>query len=695
MKLLIYDKFWDSFMQLNKGTQKKVTEFMDKFRENSKSSAINLESINTFKDPSLKTARIDQKYRAIIKAPDKGDTFFLLWVDNHDEAMDWACSKIFHWNETTQAVQVFSAMESVEIPIPPQMQQGLLEKHGKNKLINLGVPEILLPSVLQINDLNDLEKMQSYLPTDVFENLFYLLDGADIDQLIYEINEGKISAGNHEDQLRSINNQRSFMEWTDNNLLNEILEGNLDKWKYYLHPTQRKLVEDSYPGTIKVSGGAGTGKTVAALHRFKKLVENNTNPSPVLFTTFTKALTQNLKHLAGEWLSTQRNYRIDNIDYLAFELAKSYKLIDEQSKVFGLSAVKSPAELWQEVMDNELAGYDIDFLMDEFEQVILFNGITDFNGYKSVSRMGRGRAISIKKRLEIWNLIEKYQAKKSNYSLFHKEEVYNLVTIHHHCNLLYPFAHIVADELQDFSNVELRFIRSLTEVKPNDLFLVGDPLQSIYNKKINFTKAGIEIRGRRNRRLRINYRTTEEIKKLAVSVIEDCHYDDFDGQEEEKKGYVSLFHGPKPHYQLFQQKQEETAFVLKTIKKLVEESGCHFSNIAISARSREGIKEFAQALHKDDLPYYETHSGKSIGDKSGIRILTFHSIKGLEFKHVFLVDVNHRTCPKLHADFAQMDESEKEQHLKSEKSLVYVAISRAIEKLTITGTGIKSTLIKI
>src|SRR5690606_31195696 len=113
MKLFIYDKFWDAFLKINKGTQSKITEFISKFRTNSKSSALNLEAISTFKDQSLRTARVDQKYRAILKEVTPGELYLLVWVDNHDEAMDWAKNKVIDWNEQTQAYQVFSLDDTV------------------------------------------------------------------------------------------------------------------------------------------------------------------------------------------------------------------------------------------------------------------------------------------------------------------------------------------------------------------------------------------------------------------------------------------------------------------------------------------------------------------------------------------------------------------------------------------------------
>ena len=159
--------------------------------------------------------------------------------------------------------------------------------------------------------------------------------------------------------------------------------------------------------------------------------------------------------------------------------------------------------------------------------------------------------------------------------------------------------------------------------KENDLFLVGDPLQTIYSKRINFSKAGINIRGRRSHRLRINYRTTEEIKKLALSVIQDCHYNDFDGEEEEKKGYVSLFHGKmKPQYLVFSSKDKELSHILELLQT-ANDNGIKLSEIAISSRTKDGIKEVKSALHNNSIAYYDISDSSHSGNVSGVRIFHF------------------------------------------------------------------------
>ena len=186
MKLFIHDKCLEKLFELPKATSKKVLEFQKKFRENSKSEAIHLEPIKIFKDQSLRTARIDQKYRAIIRVPESGDNYHMLWVDNHDEAMDWAKNKVFEWNEITQAAQIFTSPDTVlisEVNIPNM--SGIYDQYSDGDLLKIGVPETLIALVRSIKTLNDLEAHEPYLPQDVFENLFYLSEGISIMSLIH------------------------------------------------------------------------------------------------------------------------------------------------------------------------------------------------------------------------------------------------------------------------------------------------------------------------------------------------------------------------------------------------------------------------------------------------------------------------------------------------------------------------------
>lgn len=699
MKFFIHDKCFDQLIELPKAVQKKVLDFQRKFRENSRAAAIHLEPISTFRDPNLRTARISDKYRAIIKVPQSGDDYHMLWIDNHDEAMAWAENKVFEWNENTQSAQLFTAAPpQVQLPreavAAPMVSTTLYTAYTDTQLLALGVPPQHLPLVRSVPDFNGLDLIEQYLPPAVYENLFYLADGAVYERLLEEIGAGKSKSTAYEDQLLSLNNRRSFLE-VDDVLLEEVLNGEMSKWQLFLHPSQRKLVESQFNGPVKVTGGGGTGKTVVALHRLQRLAAALPVGAPkVLFTTYTVTLTDNLRELAHKLGLDAEAFDLDNVDALVRRLALGTQLIDENSRVLDLYGNRRSQELWEEALDRIPSEFDAEFVKKEYQEVILLHGINQLPDYLKQSRIGRGQPITRKQRLALWKLVEEYQQLKKAGNYLDRAELFNKLSDHYNAlpDDQKPYSHVIADEVQDMANVELRFLRSLVAGHADDLFLVGDPYQKIYGRRTNFSAAGINIRGNRSRRLRLNYRTTEEIKRLAISAVRGFGYDDFDGSAEKMDGYLSLMHGSKPTYLHFKEKSEELKHLAEEIHQLIR-SGLRPSDIVIACRIKEPLREIKSSLHQRQIPYYDLTSVS--GEITGVRLSTFHRLKGLEFKAVFLADVTERTCPFFPAGLRSLQGEERDEHLQSERALLYVAITRAVQQVMLTGTGTPTTILSL
>lgn len=698
MRLLIGDKFFDSFIQLPKRIQKKVVEFQNKFKENRKSAAINLESISTFKDQSLRTARIDQKYRAIIGTIKGREDYYILWVDNHDEAMSWAENKTFEWNDVTNTPQLYTveiAEKEIETePVrekiygneEPKLNEAITSR-SDDELLRLGVPEKLVHEVNQIDSLTKLEKMEERLPDDVFENLFYLLDGVAYSEVIDEVEQSKQSEDGD-----SLAFKRFYVE-VDDELLERMLEGDLEKWSLFLHPSQRYLVNKDFIGEVKVTGGAGTGKTVAAIHRLKYLVDKYGSNRNILFVTYTNALKRNLENQIGKLNINSAQYDLSTIDAAVQNLGRSFGILSENSTITELSKSISSKDVWEKVLETEVSSFDADFLIDEANQILYYYDLTDRRAYFNQTRFGRGTPITRKQRLEVWKLFEKYMEYKSENGIIDRYELFNKVSayLNEHPDKR-PYQHIVLDEVQDCSNVEVRFIRSLADEGENDLFLVGDPYQSIYGNKVVFSQAGVNIRGRRSKKLKVNYRTTEEIKKYALSALKGVTYNDFDGEEENLHGYVSIFHGKVPIYQTFDSKNDEHEFILNRIREITDsDNNISLSNVVIATRTKQSYREIMSQLHNTGIDYFDVRD--ETGNRNGVHLCTFHSLKGLEYKAVILADVNDRTCPKKPYGYQDWSQEKKETYINSEKSLLYTAMTRAILELSITGTGSKSTIV--
>ncbi len=696
MRLFLSDTFLDAIFKLPKKIQDKVVVFQRKFRENNTTNGIHFEPIAQFKDSSLRTARVDDNYRAVIGVLD-GDNYWLLYVADHVNAYRWGMNKRFAWNENTHACQVITVEEKTEEVVVPSgmtVVSAFFTGVPQEKLLKIGVPQECVANVLAIQSLDDLDALENTLPEDAYENIFNIMDGESIDTIIASIEEGQ--AHGDSDKLLSDNNKRCFVELTDDDALQRIIEQGMDKWQIFLHPSQRKLVDADYKGTMKVSGGAGTGKTIAAIHRLKHLCE--APDVNVLFTTYTRTLSENLAESIEKLGIAKQKYTLKNIDRVLLDTAEKYKVKDGY-RVLDYSGDEESLRLWREVLESEVTEFDEQFLYDEYIDVIVYYGNKDAKQYMLQPRVGRTKALSRKQRIEIWKLVEKYVALKQQRKLVDRLELFNDTTNYLKENNIHPYTHVIADEFQDFSNPELKFLRALVAEGRNDLFLTGDPMQRIYTgRRINFGEAGINVRGVRSQKLKINYRTTEPIKRAAVSVVKGIDYDDMDGGKENMNGYVSLIHeGEVPQYQMVDDANAEVEQVMEWIKEC-QNSNIKLSEICIAAPSLNLLKDIQTRLHHDGTDYRILKGAQKQGSTNGINLCTLHSLKGLEFRVIILSGINERNIPsKVTATypFSGMDKTAQKEYLSSRRSLLYVAITRARQLVYMVGVGEPTGLVKL
>ncbi len=696
MRLFLSDDFIAVLTKLPKRIQEKVINFQRKFRENNTTNGIHLEPIAQFKDQSLRTARVDDNYRVVMGVLN-GDNYWLLYVADHENAYRWGMRKRFAWNENTHACQIVTIEEKTEevvVPTAPATESAFFAGVPQEKLLKIGVPQEAIGKVMAIENLTDLDVLESVLPEDAYENIFNIMDGESIDNIIAEIEDGQ--AHGDADKLLSDNNKRRFVELTDDDALQRIIEQGLEKWQIFLHPSQRKLVYADYKGAMKVSGGAGTGKTIAAIHRLKHLCENP--DADVLFTTYTRTLSENLAESIEKLGIPKQRYTLKNIDRVLLDMAEKYK-VKEGYKVLDYSGDEESLKLWREVLETEVTEFDERFLYDEYIDVIVYNGNKDVKQYMLQPRVGRTKALSRKQRVEIWNLVEKYVALKQQRKLVDRLELFNETTNFLKDNDIHPYSNVIADEFQDFSNPELKFLRSLVAERKNDLFLTGDPIQRIYaGRKINFSEAGINVRGVRSKKLKINYRTTEPIKRVAVNVVKGIDYDDMDGGKENMNGYVSLIHeGEMPQYRVVNDADAEVAQVMKWIDEC-QNSNIKLSEICIAAPSANMLNGIKSRLHHDGTDYRILKGAQKQGSANGINLCTLHSLKGLEFRVVILTGINERNMPSKAAagyPFSSMDKVAQKEYLSSKRSLLYVAITRARQLVYMVGVGEPTGLVNL
>jgi AAA domain/UvrD-like helicase C-terminal domain len=683
--------FLDAYARIPRAQQRKVRDFTEKFKANPKSPGINYEKIHDVRDDKVRTVRIDQKYRAVVLHPGQGDVYILAWVDNHDEAMAWARNRVFEINPVTGALQIINVSQAEQV-VPPQSEKrktsGLLSKFDDALLLSFGLPAILLPAVRAVRTPDELLAVNKHLPAECAEALTWLAEGIPPEEIraaVAQPKKEKVDTGDLAAALAHPDTRRRFVTILSDKDLTAILDAPLEKWRVFLHPSQEKLVAKKFNGPAKVTGGAGTGKTVVAMHRAKHLASKvfPEKTERILFTTFTANLAQNVEQM----LSTLCPECMDRLEVLHLH-AWAVRFLRSLGLTVEIASHDTIEACWEEaVVEATDPSWDTGFFRLEWEQVVQANGIQTQDEYLRVLRTGRGRTVSRPQRARIWKVFEHYRhalAKRNQ-----QEWLEVIQTARRHLEekkAKLPYRAVVVDESQDFHNEEWKLIRALVPAGANDLFLVGDAHQRIYGRKVVLSRCGITIQGRSSS-LRINYRTTEQIRAWAVAMVEGMAVDDLDGEADEEKGYMSLLSGPKPECHRFASAEEEQEFLGNTLKELIKHRPAE--EICLVARTTKIIKDDYQALLKSlGIEHLVLDKSKE-GTGGGVRLATMHRVKGLEFPVMILAGMNSKVMP-LRIAAVESDPTARKEHEDRERSLLFVAATRARDQLIVTSWGTPS-----
>lgn len=685
-------EFLRAMEALPKGIQKRVREFIELFRENPASPGINYEKITGAADANMRSARVDQAYRAIVLKPETGDVYVLLWVDHHDDAYQWARNRKASVHPDTGSLQIIKVDYSTELrpeaPAEP-MVAGLFDAHRDRELVRLGVPEELIPLVRSLQSERDLDNAGDDLPTEAYEALFLLAAGYSVEAVDRELQRARtpepVDTSDFASALANPESKQRFYVVENEEELNEMLDAPLEQWRVFLHPTQRKLVETTVNGPMRVLGGAGTGKTVVAMHRARRLAEQLEGDARLLFTTFTTNLAADIAANLTKICSQEVMRRIDvvNIDRWVGEFLRS------QGYEFEIDYGTRSRDLWERALN--LAPSDLEvhpsFYREEWERIVQPNGITTLDAYLKVSRVGRGIAVNRAARQKVWPVFEEYRALLTEHGLKEGDDAMrDACSILEQKGDILPFSSIVVDEAQDMGAQAFRLIRQMIPGgdRPNDLFIVGDAHQRIYRHKVVLGHCGVNVRGR-SRKLRINYRTTEETRRWATGLLEGRTIDDLDGGTDTTGDTRSLLHGAPPEVHAFDDFSKEVDFVIHRIQQLSDDEQ---SSVCVVARENKIVDQFESQLQAAGIETYRLHRSESEDRaRAGVRLATMHRVKGLEFEYVIIVGADDETIPSdRHLDPAAST-AEKEEHELRERALLYVSATRARRGVNVTCTG--------
>jgi len=686
MNFRIADTFTDSLAKLTNEEQKSVKTTAFDLQLNPANPGMQLHKLSKAKDKNFWSIRVSSDLRLIVHKTE--NSLLLCFVGHHDNAYAWAESRKLATHPQTGAAQLVEIRETVkEVIIPqyveqqkqaPPVKKPLFADCTDADLLKYGVPPEWLNDVRKADEDSILE-LADHLPGEAAEALLCLATGT-LPQILPPAAAGT-------DPFAHPDAERRFRTLHNIEELERALDYPWEKWIVFLHPAQRKMVEKDYGGPARVSGSAGTGKTIVALHRAVYLSRRNPD-ARVLLTTFSDTLANALRIRMRRLISNTPRVG-ERLECIALnEIGLRLCSVN-----FGKIQIATAADIlkFMKEASNEISGhkFPISFLITEWKDVVDAWQLNTWEEYRDARRLGRKSRLPEKQRALLWSIFEKVRAGLNADKLITHAAVFTRLAEHFAKNKKLPFDHIVVDEAQDISIAQLRFLAALGAGRPNGLFFAGDLGQRIFQQPFSWKALGVDIRGR-SRTLRLNYRTSHQIRIQADRLL-GKEIADVDGNMEERRGIVSVFNGPKPAIMVCDSHEQEIDTVAKWLADRVK-VGTAPHEIGLFVRSDEQIPRAKAAVEKSKLPYrilddaVETAGGK-------VSISTMHLAKGLEFRAVCVMACDDEIVPLQERIETAGDDAELEEVYNTERHLLYVACTRARENLLITSGGLPSEFI--
>lgn len=682
MQLRIADTFTDSLARLTGDEQKAVKTTAFDLHMNPAGPGLSFHKIDKSKDKNFWSVRVSSDIRLIVHKV--RDSLLLCFVDHHDRAYDWAERRKLETHPTTGAAQLVEVRETVqEVVVPVYVQTeramspqtdvalpALFSGRSDDELLGYGVPAEWLDDVKEATE-DSLLALADHLPAEAAEALLELATGGK--PRVPAPSLATTSPFDHPDA------QRRFRVMTNVDELQAALDFPWEKWTVFLHPEQRQWVERHYTGPARVSGSAGTGKTIVALHRAAHLVRMHPE-SRVLLTTFSDtlahALHTKLKRLVGGEPRLAERIDVHSLNAIGLRLYRAHcgpVTLAGRDMVRALLIEASAA-----VGDHK---FSLQFLIAEWDQVVDAWQLESWEAYRDVARLGRKTRLPEASRAVLWSIFEQVRGRLAARSLTTHAGLFTALASALGGSKRPPFDFAVVDEAQDIGVAHLRFLASMGAGRPDALFFAGDLGQRIFQQPFSWKSLGVDIRGR-SRTLRINYRTSHQIRRQADRLL-GPQTTDVDGITESRSDTVSVFNGPPPVIRVLKDEHEE----VKAIGSwLAEQSaaGVLPHEFGVFVRSEGQVQRAEAAVNQAGLRFkvLDEHVETTTGHVS---ISTMHLAKGLEFRAVVVMACDDEIVPLQERIEAVGDDADLQEVYDTERHLLYVACTRARDQLLVTG----------
>ncbi|ADW67179.1 3'-5' exonuclease [Granulicella tundricola] len=702
MQFLIASTFQDSLGRLQPAEQNAAKLAAIELQMNPAHPGLQMHKLDRARDKSFWSARVSDDLRMILHRTDA--SCLLCYVDHHDSAYAWAERRKLTVHPKTGAAQMVVLQETVQhiivpryVPEEPKAKtKSLLLLAGASDadLLRFGVPEDWLDTVRNATEETVLDLVEE-LPEEAREAILSLATGvrpAPSPVAGALVADAGSSANAEAVAFTHPDAQRRFRIVSNLDELQAALDAPWEKWTVFLHPGQRAIVERNFNGPARVTGSAGTGKTIVALHRAVYLAQNNPS-SRVLLTTFSEVLANALDNRLRVLISN-RSWLGEQIEVLPFEAVARRLYASNLAPLYGPVTIASAESILTHVRAAMEAVpsclFSERFLMSEWAQVVDAAQLRSWEAYRDYSRAGRRSRLREPQREVLWQVFDKVLKSMEDQREMTTAEMFVRLAKHYAHGAAPPFDFAVVDEAQDISMAELRCLGALGSGRSNALFFAGDTGQRIFQQLFSWKSAGVDVRGRSSN-LKVNYRTSHQIRHAADRLLAS-EVTDGDGSVEERRGTVSVFNGPSPELVQLNDEISEARFASAWLVARREE-GHQSDEMAIFVRSAAQLDRAEAAARATGMQFSHlvAHANVSPGL---LTVCTMHLAKGLEFRDVVIMACEEDVLPDPERIGSAGDASELDDIYNSERQLLYVACTRSRDRLLITSAHASSEFIE-
>lgn len=711
----IEEGFLEASLKLTADEQQLIKATILELALNPKGQGTNLHRLDKARDKNLWSCRVTRGIRIILHQQNGRMT--LLYVDHHDKAYAWGENRVFKFDDRTKNWKVFKMKEETVVirttvaaepeakrPYAKYSDDALaacgaspgdfddIRAADEDSIFNLGLPivvmEALMDSLLPVAPTRaSSEAAPVAYPTDaaaakvVFAEEKIKLPS---EEVIAAATEALAPPAEPIAPVAPVEPlppvvYGSVVRVNSQEQLEAVLSGHWEKWQIFLHPNQQELVDAHYAGPVRISGSAGTGKTIVALHRVNHLLRLS-DDTRVLLTTLSPALAgflhARLRKLLADRPRLGERVEVASVDDYAQRL---YKLHVGE---FNLTSRETIAGWITEVCnaagDAKLRPL---FLLNEWEDVIDAQQLTTLEQYQSAERLGRKVRLNAERRQALWAIFAQVWAKLQAAGATTQAGLYHRLVVALEQSPGSPVDHVIVDECQDLNQGQVRFLATLGRGRANALFFTGDIGQRIFQQPFSWKSLGIDLRGR-TKTLRVNYRTSQQIRKTADRLLESAIVD-ADGERVDRSKTISAFGGPAPTISVFDDQAEEQAAAVAFLKERLE-SGVKPHEMAIMFRDDAQLpraQAIAQALGVPAV-VLDQRLATLVGS---LNLSTMHLAKGLEYRAVAVIACDDDVIPSPSRLAAISDPGDLKEAYELERHLLYVACTRARDHLFVSG----------